>query len=141
MRPPLAMVSGALLALAAAVTLPACDHWPGLVDGAPIAGAGTSLGGPSQLEDSSGRLGSSCGSCQTGLTCSSGYPNGLCTRECQSSADCSGGVCVLEVYPLVCMTSCVSDATCRPGYHCETVSGGSVCVPGSAASDVDAGVN
>ena len=142
MRWLLALVSGALLALGASLALPACDSWPGLNgEGYNGGGSATAGGGTGRLEDTSGRLGSSCGTCQSGLSCVGSFPGGLCTRSCQSSADCAGGLCVLYGYDLVCMPTCTSDITCRPGYQCSQADEGQVCSPGGGSSVVDAGTD
>lgn len=105
-----------------------CDGWPGLEDsGNKEAGAP----GTSQLEDTSGRFGSSCSgaSCQVNLTCVAGLPGGMCTRECQSNADCAGGVCVPTGAGLICLPTCLNDQTCRPGYACQSTGDATVCAP------------
>lgn len=130
-------ILGALVGLAFPL-VPGCDEWPGLEgrDGGVVSGA-------SQIEDSSGRLGSSCSgaSCQSGLTCFSGFPGGLCSKTCQSNADCSGGVCVASSSGLVCLVTCFNDQTCRPGYACQSTGEATVCAPGSTTSVVDAGTD
>ena len=112
----------------------ACSNWPG------SSSNDTPLGGAYQIDDTSGALGSSCGSttaCNTGLTCVTTAPGGVCTKVCQSNSDCNGGICVW--YPpwggLVCFRSCVSDQLCRPLYRCQSTGTDSVCAPGAAGAD------
>lgn len=107
-----------------------CSNWPGVTSDS------TPTGGAYQLEDTSGAIGSSCGSsttCSQTLTCVSQAPRGLCTKDCNSNDDCNGGVCV--VYPawgfLVCLKPCDSDQVCRPGYSCQTTGTDNICAPGS----------
>lgn len=114
-----------------------CSGWPG------VSSDSTPPAGGSQLDDTTGAIGSSCGtevSCQPGLTCASQAPGGLCTKACSSNDDCSGGVCVW--YPqlggLICFKACVSDQVCRPDYSCQTTGSDDLCAPGSAAG-VDGG--
>ena len=136
------LASGASLGLAMSLLAAACDSWPARYDGGEVTGGTATGGGTTRLEDTSGRLGSSCGGCQSGLTCVSGFPNGLCSKTCQSSADCLGGLCVVSGYDLICLPRCSTDATCRPGYQCASADEGTVCAPGgSSAPVVDAGLD
>ncbi|RYE85489.1 MAG: hypothetical protein EOO75_16930 [Myxococcales bacterium] len=137
MRERLVVTSVASLGLAASLLLAACDHWPGFGG----EGGTSGVGGTTRLEDTSGRLGSSCGSCQGGLTCVTGFPNGVCSKGCQSSSDCQGGLCVLSGYDLLCLPRCLSDTSCRPGYRCASADEGSVCAPGGSSTGGDPGVD
>ena len=110
------------------LTAVSCDHWPGVGDsdgGPPAAG--------SQLEDTTGLLGSSCGStvsCRGDLTCVTTAPGGLCTKACQSDADCDlVGSCqyVQNWGGQICLKSCSSDQSCRPQYSCQATTTGNVC--------------
>lgn len=108
--------------------LGACDHWPGVSDG------GAPPSGGTHIDDTSGRLGSSCGangaSCFSGLTCVTQLPAGMCTRACQSDADCQGGACTLDAtLGLVCFPRCTSDVGCRPGYACTSTGDAQICTP------------
>lgn len=131
----------ALAALSALVLVPACDSWPGL-GGAGGSDASFASGG-TQIDDSTGDVGSSCGAtaaaCQTGLTCDTSYPNGLCTKTCASSADCLGGVCVIQT-SFQCFKACTTSATCRTGYSCQDLGFGPACLPGDAPSGAGGGL-
>jgi hypothetical protein len=105
----------------------ACSDWPG-VNKSSDAG----LAGGARFDDNSGNLGSSCGSnvkCYPGLTCVTQAPGGLCTKNCSSDADCSGGSCqsVPSWGGMICLKTCASDQMCRTGYRCVSAGRVSVC--------------
>jgi len=103
---------------------------------------GTGSSGPKQTELSDGTIGSSCGTCQSGLQCvnSAQIPNGYCSKNCASDSECgSVGRCVSPA----CYRKCESDSDCRPGYACKTLGGAKVCdagAPASSGGDCDATV-
>jgi hypothetical protein len=112
----------------------ACSPWPGIGNGE------QGLSGASRISDTSGNIGSECGSavtCATGLTCVKSFPNGMCTKNCASNKDCTKGVCQYYSGSLLCLPTCYSDQMCRDGYVCTPNGEVSVCVPGTRA---DAGV-
>jgi hypothetical protein len=126
----------------AALVANACDEWPGL-DGKSDGGVS---GGGTRSEDRSGRLGASCGDslsspCNTGLTCVTTFPGGMCTRSCQGDGDCAGGYCILS--SLTCYPSCFDDRTCRSGYSCVQQASGRICAPGGTSTTpiTDAGTD
>ena len=128
--------------LAVFVLLGACDNWPGLTNSK--GGDGLTAGGGSRVEDTSGRLGSACANgaatCFSGLQCVTDLPGGMCTRACQSDADCSGAACVLYgSIGLICLPSCTSDQLCRSSYSCSSTGTASVCAPGTTTNIADAG--
>jgi hypothetical protein len=124
----LAVVTVALLAATS------CDDWPGISDG------GAPPAGGTQLEDASGRLGSSCGSsvaCLGDLTCVTTAPGGLCTKSCTTDADCEQvGSCqyVPEWGGPICLKVCQGDAFCRPQYSCQFAGSASVCFQATAVA-------
>lgn len=103
-----------------------CDSWPGLSD------AGSGLSGGGRVEQNDGALGSSCSStgvqCNSGLTCVSSAPSGLCTKVCTSDSDCSAysAKCTLAFGGMYCIKTCLSDQMCREGYSCLN----SICLQG-----------
>jgi hypothetical protein len=121
-----------------------CDNWPG-VNGSKD--GGVSGGGSTRIEDTSGQIGSACSNglatCSTGLTCIDTFPNGMCTRTCQSNSDCATGVCLSTAKGTLCMKSCLGDQTCRPSYSCISDGTTSACQPGSSQSSsiLDAGLD
>ena len=107
----------------------ACSPWPGVGDQGFSAGA-------SRIADTSGNIGSECGSsvtCVYGLTCLKNFPSGMCTKTCASTADCSKGSCQLINAALLCLPTCFTDQMCREGYVCVPNGDVSVCVPGTRA--------
>ena len=133
------MLRLALRQLLPLALLAACSNWPGLGgnnDG------GLSTGAGSRIEDTSGRLGSACGSgvsCYPGLTCDPSEPGGLCTRACSTDADCGGAVCVVTDAGLACFKTCLDDRSCRSSYSCQSNGMASYCGPGGASPFIDAG--
>jgi hypothetical protein len=108
-----------------------CDSWPGLN------GNGGFAAGATQVDDTTGDLGSACGSsvtCQSGLTCATAAPNGYCTKNCSTDSDCGNGSC-LPIYAwggMICLKTCTSDQLCRPSYSCQTTGTASVCFTAAA---------
>lgn len=112
------------------------------VGGGTTAGGGTATGGSGsggggtstgQHELSDGSLGSSCGTCTSGLACAAQATNGYCTKSCSDSSQCPGGYCynTTAVGP-VCLRACQSDLDCRPGYSCQGTAGTQGCYPGAS---------
>ncbi|MEM9070106.1 MAG: hypothetical protein AAGE52_16485 [Myxococcota bacterium] len=77
----------------------------------------------------------------TGETLAS-YPNGFCSKGCETTADCGTGddvTCVTQSSSgggggsssMLCTTSCTSDAECRQaeGYRCQMLLGFGFCTP------------
>jgi hypothetical protein len=111
-----------------------CENWPGVSKDSGFAGVGT------RVADTSGAIGSSCGTsvrCNTGLTCVTRAPDGLCTKNCMSDADCGGGSCQLVSAwgGLICLKTCVSDQMCREGYSCVSAGTANVCAQGVTQPD------
>ncbi len=117
-----------VLVCAAGCYLPA-DGGSGGGDGG--AGDGGGSAGRSELAD--GSLGSSCGTCDAGLTCGDA-PGGYCTKACAAADDCgTAGQCYgLTGGGAACFRSCGDDGDCRPGYACAGDAGYEVCVPGQS---------
>lgn len=92
-------------------------------------GASTATGTHRVLSD--GTVGSSCGTCVTGLTCVTDAPDGYCTKACTSSADCGASASCHDDNGLVCFRDCVADADCRQGYSCvkDPRTSTSICYP------------
>lgn len=97
--------------------------------GSTAAGAGgVAVATEPAKELADGTVGSSCGTCGSGLTCVPGTPNGYCTRQCSSNTECGAqGACVAGADLQVCYRLCKSNADCRSGYACVTAGTVSVC--------------
>lgn len=130
------LITRILFLATAAISLAACDQWPGLGDG----DAGFAAGGD-HVEDTSGNLGSSCGTsvtCQLGYNCLTQASSGYCSKTCSSDTDCGyGGSCqqVQAWGGMVCLKTCMSDQSCRPGYSCQTAGTAQVCYVGTSQTD------
>lgn len=122
----------AALALLATTLLAACG---GTDAGSGNGGAGQGGNGPGQTELSDGTMGSSCGTCESGLQCAASgqIPNGYCSRTCATEADCGSlGHCVPTASGSICFRGCAGDSDCRPGYACKDAgAAGSVCDVGT----------
>jgi hypothetical protein len=100
--------------------------------------AGGGAGTGAQTDD--GSIGSSCGSCEQGLSCAASAPGGYCTKACGGEADCGGGAhCIQLQSGTACMRSCTSDADCRQGYSCQGDAAVRICYPGGAGGSGGAG--
>jgi serine protease len=81
-----------------------------------------------------------------GAVCATGWPSGYCISDCSGTPCQSGSRCVgfdndgnEEVDASYCLSSCATNADCRPGYGCVTLGDGSkVCygAGGAACTDV-----
>lgn len=131
------------------------DGWPGK-SGGPCYNNGTcdsglvcvdnictdnDSGGRSTLDN--GSIGSSCGTCNPGLTCITDAPEGYCSTSCSDSSPCnSNAYCYnTESYGALCMRACNSDADCRKDYKCQGTPGSTVCYPAPGGNSGNAGLN
>lgn len=112
--------------------------------GCAVVAAKADSGAASSAGDA-GQVGASCqadpdctGSEATCLTADAGFPAGYCVASCDSDGGCpSADLCVSGLFSdtqgnslPVCLESCNSGSTCRPGYICLNASGQSFCWPG-----------
>jgi hypothetical protein len=126
--------SGGLGLLLVAALAASCKDWPGISKDGGFAGA-------TRMEDKTGNIGSSCGSevkCATGLTCVTKAPGGMCTKSCNSDADCVGGSCQLASAwgGMICFKRCQNDQMCRDQYDCVSTGTANICA--QAVAPVDA---
>ncbi len=96
----------ALLALATPLTLGACEEGAQVITG---------LGKPC----------TSSAECDGGQICLMDFPDGYCSVDCGSNADCDSDQCVNDV----CLASCADDGDCRDGYLCVHTVEGRACAP------------
>lgn len=93
-------------------------------------------GGNGGVGKTDGSIGSSCGTCQSGLECVTQAPGGYCSKTCASAADCGSGAYCYQITgsaPL-CLRGCQGNADCRDGYTCQGDPGGTVCYPDAGGS-------
>jgi hypothetical protein len=133
---PALLIAG--LATMTSLSVAGCDDWPGVSKDSGVAGGGR------RIADTSGAIGSSCGSsvtCNSGLICVTRAPDGLCSKSCSSDGDCQGGSCQLVTAwgGLLCLKTCVSDQMCREGYSCVSTGTANVCA--QAVAQPDAGLS
>ncbi len=73
-------------------------------------------------------LGKACDSaaaCEGEMICLTDFPEGYCSNDCDSDADCDMGTCILDT----CLASCGDDGDCRDGYSCVHGDQGRACAP------------
>jgi len=71
-------------------------------------------------------VGGPCGTgqCAAGSHCevSGSFPEGVCTRDCDSHADCPTGTRCISNQSGICLLECSETSDCRPGYRCDVES-------------------
>ncbi|MDP3233000.1 MAG: S8 family serine peptidase [Myxococcales bacterium] len=86
-------------------------------------------------------IGTACtdaSTCGTDGICATGFPQGYCTRDCETASCPAGAKCLSGATVSLCLETCAAPrrgrSTCRANYVCEDDSSGiGVCIPGCTA--------
>ncbi len=88
-----------------------------------------------------GSIGSSCGTCDAGLTCVTEVAGGYCTKTCNGPSECgTDAYCYnTESHGPVCLRACSYDSECREGYSCQGDADSTVCYPNQGGDTTPGG--